>query len=327
MSKPKRSLEDGKRTNYVTTGGAGYIPFISIPTKQEVRKRLYENINPYDYDNAAIRVAKAVIGNTKEETLNSGVYMPEVDDLWATYLQIPKSERHTGNKLVNEGHHLKVLPGTYKPTKGSNGKYYKLNLSENSKKTIVDEAMGNNYEEGFDISPNPYNNHIGVKKIKKEPISVGQNRVATSYDRTLNLALRDFTIGRGRDNKGEYVSYYDLWDISPYRISNKDQSFGIGKPFEIYDRIYLDDFYGVPGKYKGGNYIPEIIVTGKRKKHKDGGSINIAPSKRGTFTAAATKHGMGVQEFASRILRNKEDYSPAMVKKANFARNASKWNH
>ena len=44
----------------------------------------------------------------------------------------------------------------------------------------------------------------------------------------------------------------------------------------------------------------------------------------GTFTAAATKHGMGVQEFASRVLRNKDSYSPAMVKKANFARNASK---
>jgi len=60
---------------------------------------------------------------------------------------------------------------------------------------------------------------------------------------------------------------------------------------------------------------------------KYGGSINIAPSKRGTFTAAASKHGMGVQEFASRVLRNKDSYSPAMVKKANFARNASKWNH
>ena len=54
--------------------------------------------------------------------------------------------------------------------------------------------------------------------------------------------------------------------------------------------------------------------------------IYIAPSKRGTFTAAATKHGMGVQEFAAKVLRNKDSYSPAMVKKANFARNASKWN-
>lgn len=56
-----------------------------------------------------------------------------------------------------------------------------------------------------------------------------------------------------------------------------------------------------------------------------GGGIHIKPSKRGTFTAAATKHGMGVQEFASKVLANKDDYSPAMVKKANFAKNASKW--
>ncbi len=59
-------------------------------------------------------------------------------------------------------------------------------------------------------------------------------------------------------------------------------------------------------------------------KYKDGG-IYIKPSKRGTFTAAATKHGMSVQEFASKVLRNKENYSPSLVKKANFARNASKW--
>lgn len=62
-------------------------------------------------------------------------------------------------------------------------------------------------------------------------------------------------------------------------------------------------------------------------KYADGGSINISPSKRGTFTAAATKHGMGVQEFASRVLANKDNYSPTMVKKANFAKNASKWKH
>ena len=57
----------------------------------------------------------------------------------------------------------------------------------------------------------------------------------------------------------------------------------------------------------------------------NGGSIYIKPSKRGTFTAAATKHGMGVQEFASQVLANPDNYSSAMVKKANFARNAAKW--
>ena len=56
-----------------------------------------------------------------------------------------------------------------------------------------------------------------------------------------------------------------------------------------------------------------------------GGSIHIDSSKKGTFTAAAKRRGMGVQEFASRVLSNKDDYSSAMVKKANFARNAAKW--
>ena len=57
----------------------------------------------------------------------------------------------------------------------------------------------------------------------------------------------------------------------------------------------------------------------------DGGTIHIKPSKRGTFTAAARRHGKSVQSFASQVLANKENYSPAMVKKANFARNAAKW--
>jgi len=72
-----------------------------------------------------------------------------------------------------------------------------------------------------------------------------------------------------------------------------------------------------------GGVLPSVAVRLKREN----GGIHIAPSKRGTFTAAATKHGMSVQGFASRVLANKENYSTAMVKKANFAKNASKWNH
>lgn len=59
----------------------------------------------------------------------------------------------------------------------------------------------------------------------------------------------------------------------------------------------------------------------------DGGPIHIAKNKRGTFTAAATKHGMGVQEFASKVLAHPENYSPAMRKKAQFAHNATKFKH
>lgn len=54
------------------------------------------------------------------------------------------------------------------------------------------------------------------------------------------------------------------------------------------------------------------------------GGIHIDPSKRGTFKAQATRMGMSVQEAARHILSNKNKYSPAMVKKANFARNFAK---
>lgn len=54
-------------------------------------------------------------------------------------------------------------------------------------------------------------------------------------------------------------------------------------------------------------------------------AINIKPSKRGSFTRAA-KSGESTQQHASRVLNN-PNASPAMRKKANFARNAAKWRH
>ena len=71
--------------------------------------------------------------------------------------------------------------------------------------------------------------------------------------------------------------------------------------------------------------LPNSFESSESNTFAEGGKIHIKPSKRGTFTAAAKKHGKSVQSFASQVLANKEDYSPAMVKKANFARNAAKW--
>ena len=77
---------------------------------------------------------------------------------------------------------------------------------------------------------------------------------------------------------------------------------------------------------EGGVYDLDSIRSGYNEYAK-GGKIHIAPSKRGTFTAAASRHGKSVQQFASQVLAHPENYSPAMRKKANFARNAAKWKH
>lgn len=53
--------------------------------------------------------------------------------------------------------------------------------------------------------------------------------------------------------------------------------------------------------------------------------IKIKPSKRGTFKAMAKKAGRSVQGEAAAVLASKTA-SPAAKKKANFARNAAKFN-
>ena len=54
--------------------------------------------------------------------------------------------------------------------------------------------------------------------------------------------------------------------------------------------------------------------------------IHIKKSKEGSFTRMAKKAGKSVQGEASAVLSN-PDASASAKKKANFARNAAKWNH
>jgi len=51
----------------------------------------------------------------------------------------------------------------------------------------------------------------------------------------------------------------------------------------------------------------------------------LKKSTKGTFAAAAKKAGKSVQAEASAVLANPK-VSPALKKKANFAKNAAKWN-
>lgn len=118
----------------------------------------------------------------------------------------------------------------------------------------------------------------------------------------------------------------------------KDIKSETGAPLEVKDGMLYYKETGEPF-YSAGLLLPEVEIIGRTPTplenkiypqllqfHNSGKDINIKPSKRGTFTKAAKQHGMSVQGFANRVLRNPSKYSAAMRKKANFARNASKWN-
>lgn len=54
--------------------------------------------------------------------------------------------------------------------------------------------------------------------------------------------LGNFQVQEGRDDEGDYISYYDRYDLDPNIpvIGKIDGSKIAGKPFEIYNRIYYD---------------------------------------------------------------------------------------
>ena len=54
--------------------------------------------------------------------------------------------------------------------------------------------------------------------------------------------------------------------------------------------------------------------------------IEIKPENEGKFTRWAQARGMSVQEAANKVMSNTDDYPPAVVKMANFAKNAAGWN-
>lgn len=117
--------------------------------------------------------------------------------------------------------------------------------------------------------------------------------------------------------------------------------FGDGKEKVNLDNAHFDKEGNLVDNTTGVKYTPtsdDIVITPNTKYFYDpyastgnyfdsGKDIHIKKSKRGTFTKAAKQHGMSVQSFANKVLKNPSKYSSAMRKKANFAHNAASWNH
>jgi hypothetical protein len=66
---------------------------------------------------------------------------------------------------------------------------------------------------------------------------------------------------------------------------------------------------------------PERVMNNMAKS-----GIEINPENKGKFTAWAKERGMSVAEAANKVMANTDEYSPGVVKMANFAKNARKFN-
>lgn len=186
--------------------------------------RLASNINPIGYDNWITRGFEALTGK-KEPERELLDRIAEGEDVlnpdWAGVskedaMRMAQSRIDTWNLYLGlPQKYNKVKISNYKPTKSSeNRTYYSLDIPDNVKEIIKQKG-----ELRFDV---------GFKGSTPD---------------TETGVMGNFKIDKGKDSKGEYISYYDKWDLAPDGISVDY----MGKPIEFYDRIYLDKKYQAGG--------------------------------------------------------------------------------
>ena len=203
----------------------------------------------------------------------------------------------------------------------------------------------NHYDTGFNFSYDPSGNLIMANKL---PAAI-RKYVDPNFDpAAYSFTPEEYSHLHSSNARAMYPELYDRW----HKMINIADKAAIGQMWKYQDALQgAIQKSGIPGTesfvvprarfvdrsnwsfrdtYQPAYEFPWMGIYrhnlgGFLHTYPNGGKIHIAPSKRGTFTAAAKKHGKSVQAFASQVLAHKENYSPAMVKKANFARNAAKW--
>lgn len=206
--------------------------------------RLYNNLLPFAYESESYsgpvsRVVDNMIMNNPDPKVP---YIKAPDgsiekswkdryDAWALYLGRPQKDKSF--KLSD-----------YTPTKGDpNSPYYDFNNMSNKVRTRMLQDYINNQKDG---------KYIGADG------SVSGDDMGT---------MGNYTLSGGKDDKGDYVSYYDKWDLNG--------SHGVGKPFDIYGRIYYDPKTKkiIPTKKEGGT----ISEKGYKKDslYKNNKSLDI----------------------------------------------------
>ena len=133
----------------------------------------------------------------------------------------------------------------------------------------------------------------------------------------------------------KWPGWRDAKDITEYYniVNHPDLGLDTKEKFDAYNRAHRDNpVYIYAPAWENGNYLRDLRSVYDRYINKyvnldfsDGGGIHIDESHKGLFTAKAKRAGRSVQEQASHVLANKEDYSSRTIKQAAFAKAASKW--
>jgi hypothetical protein len=206
-----------------------------LQNRSFLNKNLANNLYPFAYQNAIGRAWSTGVMNKKEESRKyheEGKYdIPEMIeiknrrlDALNLYSGIPQKNNTFGIS--------KYIPSD---SKDKNKTYYNFNNrdKEHLEEKLIHDAYYNDYERDKETK----------RLVSKQDIKIG-----TQEYKVDNLGgmgtMGNYKISTGKDKRGKYISYYDKWDLNPLELSiaGKELPTNFGKPFEIYDRVYVNNY-------------------------------------------------------------------------------------
>ena len=197
------------------------------------KSQLAKNLNPYQYENTVYSDGPWGESRTQgpgERVLRALV--SEEDKMGSWYGQATRERSDLLGMMLGQKPEYNSIPvSKYKPSSSKDKKavYYS---SPTSEQTIKEKLKNPEFLKSF--KPNSK----GVMSL--------QDYFSDVQRGSGNNVLGRYTLNLGEDEQGKYVSYYDRWDLEPYKgsnktlnnFSNKAQELAGIKPTELYGRVY-----------------------------------------------------------------------------------------
>jgi len=194
---------------------------LNEPKFTKFDERIYNNVDQRKYSTGRgmTRAIKNIILNKENDRAYND---PLADELWKYSLG--------GNDPFKY-----LEPSPYRPSQGDDPNSSYLRIKDlNTRKNILQELTEFS---SLDLGTEEYR----MNAVQVGSLPLGENiytyddegHLTSSNTNRTSLALGKYTIGKGKDEKGTYISIYDKWDFKS-KMANK---FLDRKP-EIYDRIY-----------------------------------------------------------------------------------------
>ena len=196
-----------------------------------VKSQLAKNLDPYQYEKEVYNEDGSFrTQGPGERVLRALVSKEDGQGSWQG--QATKERKDLLSMMLSQKPEYNSIPvSDYKPSssKDENAVYYS---SPTSEKTIREKLKDPEFLKSF--KPNSK----GVMSLQDYFSDVERGSGSN--------VLGKYTLNQGEDEDGKYISYYDKWDLEPFKsssetlsnISNKAQKLAGITPTELYGRVY-----------------------------------------------------------------------------------------